>query len=42
MLESVAVTVKGNVPAAMGVPDSTPAALRINPVGNAPLLTENV
>jgi hypothetical protein len=39
-LLSVAVMVQGKEPAAAGVPDSTPAALRVNPVGNAPLLTE--
>jgi hypothetical protein len=39
MLLSVAVTVKVKEPAAPGVPDRTPAVLRTNPVGNAPLLT---
>ena len=32
----VAVTVPLNVPATVGVPDSTPAELRLRPVGNAP------
>jgi len=41
-LLSVAVMVKGNEPAAAGVPDSSPAVLRVNPVGKAPLLTAKV
>jgi hypothetical protein len=32
-LESVARTVKSNVPAASGVPDSSPAAERVTPAG---------
>ena len=36
---SVAFTVKLNVPEADGVPASTPAALSVNPSGNAPALT---
>ena len=37
-----AVTVNVNVPAVVGVPDKTPPALNVSPVGNAPELTVNV
>ena len=33
----VAVTVKVNVPAVVGVPDSTPSAERVNPGGRVPV-----
>jgi hypothetical protein len=36
-LESVARTVKLNVPAAPGVPDSFPSAERVTPAGGVPL-----
>ena len=36
---SVAVTVKLNVPPAVGVPDSTPELLSVNPAGNPPVVT---
>ena len=39
---SVAVTVKLNVPAAVGVPDRTPAEVSVSPVGMAPTVTANV
>jgi hypothetical protein len=35
----VAVTLKLNVPAAVGVPEITPLLLRVSPPGNAPLDT---
>ncbi len=35
--ESVAVTVNGNVPPSVGVPDSTPAAENVTPAGNVPI-----
>jgi hypothetical protein len=34
--ESVTVTVKLKVPAAVGVPEITPPGLKVNPVGRAP------
>ena len=34
-----ALTVPLNVPVAVGVPEITPAALRLRPVGNAPEVT---
>jgi hypothetical protein len=37
--ESVAVTVKGTVPAAVGVPEMAPAPLKFNPPGKLPLVT---
>jgi hypothetical protein len=40
--ESVAATVKENVPAAVGVPLRTPEPERLNPGGNVPLTTVNV
>ena len=41
-LASVSLTVKENVPVAVGVPLITPEADRLSPVGRLPLLTENV
>ena len=38
----LAVTVPVKVPAVVGVPLITPAALKLNPVGNAPAVTLNV
>ena len=38
----VAVTVPLNVPSAVGVPEITPAALRVKPVGKAPTVTLKV
>ena len=35
--ESVTITVKGNVPAALGVPSITPAELRVMPGGSVPV-----
>jgi len=40
--ESVTVTVKLNVPDAVGVPDSTPPELSVSPVGSAPEVTAQV
>jgi hypothetical protein len=40
--ESVTVTVKLNVPDAVGVPDSTPPELSVSPVGRAPEVTAQV
>ena len=37
-----AVTVPLNVPAAVGVPEITPAPLRLKPVGSAPDVTAKV
>jgi hypothetical protein len=37
--ESVAVTVKFVVPAAVGVPEMSPAPLRVNPAGSFPVVT---
>ena len=37
MLESVATTVKANVPPAVGVPLSVPDDERVNPAGSGPL-----
>ena len=34
-----AVTMPLNVPSAVGVPEITPAALRLRPVGNEPVVT---
>src|SRR6185312_14501886 len=39
---SVAVTVTGNVPAAVGVPPSVPDGERVSPAGSAPAVTANV
>ena len=39
---SVAVTVKLNVPVAVGVPLSKPAVESVSPFGSAPALTPNV
>lgn len=40
---SVAVTVKGKLPAAVGVPESTPEEpLRLRPAGRTPAVTEKV
>jgi hypothetical protein len=39
LLLSVALTVNVKNPVVVGVPDSTPATLKVNPAGNAPLLT---
>ena len=36
---SVAVAVKLKAPPAVGVPDSTPELLSVNPAGNAPVVT---
>ena len=36
---SVAVTVKLNVPPAVGVPESAPELLSVNPAGSAPAVT---
>ena len=38
----VAVTVPLYVPAAVGVPDNTPAVLKVRPVGSAPDVTAKV
>jgi hypothetical protein len=38
----LAVTVPVNVPFVFGVPLMTPAALKVNPVGNPPTVTLNV
>ena len=38
----LAVTVPVKVPTVVGVPLITPAALKLNPVGNAPAVTLNV
>ncbi len=38
----LALTVKVDVPAVVGVPESTPAELRESPAGTAPEATENV
>ena len=40
--ESVAVTVKVKLPAAVGVPDSTPVLLSVRPVGSVPLVAASV
>ena len=40
--ESVAVTVKGTVPAAVGVPEIAPAPLKLSPAGGLPLVTLQV
>ena len=40
--ESVTRTVKVVVPAAVGLPDSTPAGLSESPAGNGPLSTAHV
>ena len=40
--ESVTVTVIGNVPVCVGVPESTPLEARVRPVGSVPLLSVNV
>ena len=40
--ESVTLTVKLNVPAAVGVPLSTPAADKVNPAGNVPVASAYV
>ena len=37
-----AVTVPLNVPATVGVPDTTPAVLKLRPVGSAPDVTAKV
>ena len=37
--ESVTVTVKFAVPEAVGVPEITPAALRVRPAGKLPVVT---
>jgi hypothetical protein len=37
-----AVTTNAKFPVSLGVPDSTPAAVRSRPVGNTPLVTANV
>ena len=37
-----AVTVPLNVPSTVGVPDNTPAVLKVRPVGSAPAVTEKV
>ena len=42
MLESVAVTVKLNVPAAVGVPAMIPCGERFRPLGSAPRETTKV
>jgi hypothetical protein len=43
VVESVAVTVKVEVPAAVGVPEIAPVdALRFNPAGNVPTVTLQV
>ena len=39
---SVALIVKLDVPAVVGVPESTPPLLRVSPAGNVPELTEYV
>ena len=39
VLESVAVTVKFVVPAAVGVPEMSPEPLRVNPPGRLPVVT---
>ena len=39
---SVAVTVKANEPAAVGVPDSVPSAASVRPPGKAPEVTAQV
>lgn len=40
--ESVAVTLKVNVPVAAGVPLRTPCGLRVRPEGSEPLVTAKV
>ena len=40
--ESVALTVIGNVPVCVGVPESAPFAASVRPVGSVPLASENV
>lgn len=40
--ESLAVTVKFEVPAAVGVPEIAPAVLMVNPAGKEPLVTLRV
>ena len=40
--ESLAVTVKFEVPAVVGVPEIAPAALIVNPAGKLPLVTLRV
>ena len=42
LLVSVTVTEKLALPAALGVPEITPAALKLNPAGNVPNVTANV
>ena len=39
---SVTVTVKGNVPAVVGIPESIPEPLRVKPVGRVPIVTVQV
>lgn len=41
-LASVAVMVTGDDPAVVGVPDSTPADVNVNPVGSVPAVTAYV
>src|SRR5258708_14537097 len=41
-LASVALTVIGNEPVCVGVPERTPAVESVKPVGSVPLLSENV
>ncbi|MCW0415678.1 hypothetical protein NB689_001432 [Xanthomonas sacchari] len=38
-LASLTLMLKAKLPAALGVPDSTPAGVRLSPVGSAPLTT---
>lgn len=42
VLESVAVTVKFVVPAAVGVPEMSPESLRVNPPGRFPVVTRQL
>lgn len=42
VVESVTVTVKLNVPAAVGIPEIEPAALKVKPVGRLPEVTAQV
>jgi hypothetical protein len=39
---SVTVTVKGNVPAVVGIPEIMPALFRVKPVGRVPVVTAQV